>query len=277
MDRIRREGGVSRRVRRAPGARRQASGFGGTRLFVLPSTSPANAAVPWDRAAALVPGAGQGSRPMPRPGRARTVLDARPVLLFRYPTAADPGVWVAPGGALEPGETHEQALGGSSGGDSSARGRARAVDLEAAHVWTGAGAVYDTREQFAVVRVNPRRRTRRSDSLFFGGPGTGFEHRWWTAGELEETRTSVSPRARSGCCAICSGTAHRPSRSTSAFKRLWRNTVVPPGRAARPDAASSVAPIARLSGLPASLPRNEHRAPTTNSISPKPLSRASGS
>ena len=49
MDRLCREGGVPRCVQRAP--RSSASNsvvLGTTRLFVLPSTSPANAAVPWD-------------------------------------------------------------------------------------------------------------------------------------------------------------------------------------------------------------------------------------
>jgi hypothetical protein len=37
-------------------------------------------------------------------------------------------------------------------------------------------------------------------------------------------------------------------------------TAMSPRRAARPEAASSVAPIALLSRLPASYPRNDHRA-----------------
>src|SRR6476661_2573683 len=49
--------------------------------------------------------------------------------------------------------------------------------------------------------------------------------------------------------------------------------VVPPGRAGRPQAVSSVAPIALLSGLPASLPANDRRTPSTNSISPNPPRR----
>jgi len=40
-------------------------------------------------------------------------------------------------------------------------------------------------------------------------------------------------------------------------------SLVPPGRAARPEAASSVAPMLKSMGLPASLPRNDHRAPAT--------------
>ena len=47
-DGVRRQGGLPRRVRRAAGARPPGRGrWAGRRLFVLPSTSPANAAVPW--------------------------------------------------------------------------------------------------------------------------------------------------------------------------------------------------------------------------------------
>jgi hypothetical protein len=47
-------------------------------------------------------------------------------------------------------------------------------------------------------------------------------------------------------------------------------TSVSPRRAARPEAASSVAPIALLSRLPASLPRNDHRTADDERHSAKP-------
>jgi hypothetical protein len=47
----------------------------------------------------------------------------------------------------------------------------------------------------------------------------------------------------------------------------------PPGRAARPEAASSVAHGLPARGLPASLPQNEHRTPTTSNIPPNPPRR----
>ena len=46
-DQLRRQGGLPRPVRRAAGLGLQARRLGDTLLFVLPSTSPANAAVPW--------------------------------------------------------------------------------------------------------------------------------------------------------------------------------------------------------------------------------------
>jgi double-stranded uracil-DNA glycosylase len=85
--------------------------LGATRLFVLPSTSPANAAVPWrvrlhwftelaDRASGLPPR--QTVRAVLRDAAGR-------VLLLRY---RDPyeDWWITPGGGREPGEVDEQTL-----------------------------------------------------------------------------------------------------------------------------------------------------------------------
>jgi len=65
--------------------------------------------------------------------------------------------------------------------------------------------------------------------------------------------------------------AHRRvSRLTTTRRVLAKYSVVSQGRAGRPDAVSSVAPIALLSGRPASLPRNDHRTPATKRYPAKP-------
>ncbi len=82
-----------------------------TRLFVLPSTSPANAAVPWDeRLRWFRELAGRASGlPKRQSIRALLVDDAGRTLLFRY--GNNYGFWwVTPGGGQEPGETDEQTL-----------------------------------------------------------------------------------------------------------------------------------------------------------------------
>jgi double-stranded uracil-DNA glycosylase len=86
--------------------------IGRTGLFVLPSTSPANAAVPYaerlrwfrDLHEWLVPVAREAAR-------ALVVDDAGRVLLvqFRRPVGDD-SWWGSPGGGIDPGETHEEAL-----------------------------------------------------------------------------------------------------------------------------------------------------------------------
>jgi len=82
-----------------------------SRLFVLPSTSPANAAVPWsERLRWFQELAGRSSGLPKRVGvRALLVDEAGRTLVFRY--GNEYGTWwVSPGGGREPGETDEQTL-----------------------------------------------------------------------------------------------------------------------------------------------------------------------
>jgi double-stranded uracil-DNA glycosylase len=85
--------------------------LGSTQLFVLPSTSPANAAVPWlVRERWFQELAGRSSGLPLRPAvRALIVDPADRVLLVRFDWP-DKTVWAPPGGGIEPGETDEQAL-----------------------------------------------------------------------------------------------------------------------------------------------------------------------
>ena len=85
--------------------------LGETELFVLPSTSPANAAVPWsERLRWFRELAGRASAlPKRQSIRALLVDDAGRTLLIRY--GNEYGMWwVGPGGGQEPGESDEQTL-----------------------------------------------------------------------------------------------------------------------------------------------------------------------
>jgi 8-oxo-dGTP pyrophosphatase MutT (NUDIX family)/G:T/U-mismatch repair DNA glycosylase len=85
--------------------------LGATQLYVLPSTSPANAAVPWaERLRWFQELAGRASGLPMRPSvRALLVDDKGRTLLFRY--GNEYGMWwVTPGGGQEPGETDEETL-----------------------------------------------------------------------------------------------------------------------------------------------------------------------
>ena len=85
--------------------------LGETQLFVLPSTSPANAAVPWDeRSRWFQELAGRASGlPQRQSVRAALVDGDDRILLLRY--GDDYGNWwVTPGGGREEGETDEQTL-----------------------------------------------------------------------------------------------------------------------------------------------------------------------
>jgi TDG/mug DNA glycosylase family protein len=85
--------------------------LGETRLFVLPSTSPANAAVSWrERLRWFQELAGRASGLPKRTGVRALVVDERGrTLLFRYGDEYAMW-WISPGGGQEPGETDEQTL-----------------------------------------------------------------------------------------------------------------------------------------------------------------------
>ena len=84
---------------------------GETQLFVLPSTSPANAAVPWlERERWFQELAGRSTALPLRPAVRAVVLDpAERILLVRFQWP-DKSVWAPPGGGIDPGETPEQAI-----------------------------------------------------------------------------------------------------------------------------------------------------------------------
>jgi len=85
--------------------------LGDARMFVLPSTSPANAAVPWhERLRWFRDLAGRASGLPERENvRALVLDDAGRALLLRYGDGYGDW-WVTPGGGREPGESDEQVL-----------------------------------------------------------------------------------------------------------------------------------------------------------------------
>ena len=85
--------------------------LGETQLFVLPSTSPANAAVPWrERLRCFHELSGRASGlPMRQAVRALVVDPGRRILLLHYANEYD-SWWLTPGGGIDAGESDEQAL-----------------------------------------------------------------------------------------------------------------------------------------------------------------------
>ena len=172
-----------------------------TRLFVLPSTSPANAAVPWAERLHWFEELARASLPVVRPAARAILLDRRDrVFLHRFVVPGDPGVWITPGGALEGGEIARRRA--------SPRARRRAAARRTSTSGPGCGRAATcgsgprtvgstTRvEQFALVRVADVRTVKPTshDSLF-AGPGAREEHRWWTFEEIERSEDEFAPRA----------------------------------------------------------------------------------
>ncbi len=167
-------------------------------LFVLPSTSPANAAVPYDerlrwfRALAT-----HLETPRLRVAARAIVLDrADRVLLVRFRNPQS-GVtfWATPGGALEAGETYEQAvrreLAEEAGITSFELGP---WVWEREHVFEWLGALLRQHERFFVVRVNsPEVRPGLSEELLRAEGLDGS--RWWTVDEIGRSDENFAPRA----------------------------------------------------------------------------------
>ena len=171
-----------------------------TRVFVLPSTSPANAAVPWPVRLHWFEELARASLPVVRPAARAILLDRRDrVFLHRFVLPGDPGVWIAPGGALEDDESPEDALRRELAEEL----RLTDVDLgpwvwTRRHIWfwPAQGHIYDTRERFALVRIANVQSVRPTshDSLF-AGPDAREEHRWWTLEEIERSEDEFAPRS----------------------------------------------------------------------------------
>jgi ADP-ribose pyrophosphatase YjhB (NUDIX family) len=84
--------------------------LGDTWLYVLPSTSPANAAVPYDERLRWFRALAEVLRPL-RTGVRAVVLDSEDRLLLVHFFAFGGSWWATPGGGVEPGETDEEAIG----------------------------------------------------------------------------------------------------------------------------------------------------------------------
>lgn len=169
--------------------------LGDTKLFVLPSTSPANAAVPWlERERWFQELAGRASGLPLRPAVRAIVLDPEDrILLVRFEWP-DRTVWAPPGGGLEADETHELAIARELAEEAGLR------DFElAAWIWTRehwfpdmAGWGGQAERQY-LVRTAPFEPAPEWSAEELRAEGIA-EQRWWTLEELEASDAIFSPR-----------------------------------------------------------------------------------
>jgi TDG/mug DNA glycosylase family protein len=165
---------------------------GDTGLYVLPSTSPANAAVPYAERLRWFRGLRAWLQPEPREAVRAVVLDAaQRVLLVRiqHPVSGE-SWWITPGGGVDPGESEEDALRRELREEVGLEGVAIGPVVHARElVFPWAARLLAQHERFRVVRVDRHDPAPTIDVSVEGLTET----RWWTLAELEATADEVAP------------------------------------------------------------------------------------
>ena len=167
--------------------------LGDVGLFVLPSTSPANAAVPYPERLRWFNALGEWLQPVDRPAARALVVDgASRALLVKFADATGQVWWATPGGGANEGETPERTIRRELAEE------AGLVDFELGpeiwtrdHTFAWYGRIYRQRERIYLVRVEEHEPAPTID--------LAAEHvhevRWWTLDELNDTREELVPRS----------------------------------------------------------------------------------
>jgi double-stranded uracil-DNA glycosylase len=161
-------------------------------LFVLPSTSPANAAVPYAKRLDWFRALKQWLEPVEREAvRALVVDDLDRVLLVQFRDSTDQVWWATPGGGRDQGESIDQAL---------RRELAEEIGLDefqlGAEIWTREhvfawdGRILRQRERIWLVRVAQHDPVPRVDLA----AELVAAVRWWTPEELESATETLVPQ-----------------------------------------------------------------------------------
>jgi double-stranded uracil-DNA glycosylase len=170
----------------------QLRSIGRTGLFVLPSTSPANAAVPYDERLRWFRALHAWLEPTARAAvRALVIDDDDRILLVQYRRpVGDETWWGTPGGGVDPGESDQQAL---------ARELQEEVGL---HDFELGPVLYEhvgefpwARQLFRQVNTTYLVRVREHEprpTIDLAAEGV-VDVRWWSRSELEATNAQLAP------------------------------------------------------------------------------------
>jgi double-stranded uracil-DNA glycosylase len=164
-----------------------------TGLFVLPSTSPANAAVPWAERLHWFRELFAWVEGEPRVAARALVLDADDrVLLVRFVNpATGMTFWATTGGGVDPGETHEQTLRRELAEEAGLRDVELGMEIwTREHTFPWDRRLITQQERYFFVRVHAHEPAPEIDLAAEGV----HEVRWWTPAELAAAHERFSPR-----------------------------------------------------------------------------------
>jgi double-stranded uracil-DNA glycosylase len=169
----------------------QSRSLGPAGLYVLPSTSPANATVPYTERLRWFTALQAWLVPEDREAVRGLVVDgAGRVLLLRW--ASDAGSWwITPGGGCLEGEPEEECLRRELLEEVGLREfELGPVVHERTHVLPLAGRLLRQHERYYLVRVE---RHESAPTVDLAAENV-HEHRWWTLHELDSTAERIAPR-----------------------------------------------------------------------------------
>jgi TDG/mug DNA glycosylase family protein len=165
--------------------------LGDTGLFVLPSTSPANAAVPYAERLRWFERLREWLEPTDRPAVRALVLDSRDrVLLVKFVDFAGQVWWATPGGGLAEGESPEDALRRELHEELGLTDFVLGPEIwRREHLFTWMGRILLARERIYLVPIEEHEPAPTIDLRAEGV----HEVRWWMQAELEAADEQLVP------------------------------------------------------------------------------------